>query len=92
MGEGLHYRLYGVTDQWRIRRSDIVARVYRLDTEVVPLKVRRHRLRCNKRMASRTVFDVVVPDFRIVVCWSGDDGEAPTLGVRFLQDGAPAIS
>lgn len=86
IGEDPHYKKYEVTDQWQLRRSDLVARVFQLDIEAVPPKVRRHRLRCIKRMTGRTVFEVVVPDFRIVVCWSGVDAEQPSSGARSLQE------
>ncbi|KAH6640318.1 hypothetical protein F5144DRAFT_559975 [Chaetomium tenue] len=78
--EAPHYKLYSVTDQWRRRRSDLAARVYQLDINAVYLKVRRHRLRCIKRIASRTVLEVGVPGFRIIVCRLGVDAGVSCLG------------
>ena len=86
MREESHYKAHAVMDRWRRRRFDLVARVYRLDTETVPLKVRRHRLRCINRLASRTILEVSVPNFRIVVYRSSVNSEAACLDVSSLQN------
>ncbi len=78
-----HFKAYGVMDQWRRPLSDLVARVYRLD---VPRKVRRYRLRCITRLASRAMLEVSVPNFRIIICWSGVKSEAACIGVPSLQN------
>lgn len=80
-----HCKVYGVMDRWRLERSDLEARVYQLDSDNVPLKVRRHRLRCMKRIASRTELEVSVPNFRILVCRNSVGSRAACVGVGAVQ-------
>jgi len=64
-----HYRTSRVYKGGELQHG-LEARVYLLDsvaTETVSPKERKHRLRCIKRLDSRTILRVDVPKFRIVV-------------------------
>ncbi|KAK3899538.1 hypothetical protein C8A05DRAFT_36848 [Staphylotrichum tortipilum] len=76
MKEEPHYKAHGVMDRSERPQADLVARVYWLGPEtLVPPKMRGHRLRCINRLASRTILEANVPDFRIIVCWVNVDAE-----------------
>ncbi len=92
MREEPHYKACGVMDRWQRPRSDLVARIYHLDPEAVPLKVLRYRLRCINRLAKRTMLEVSVPNFRIIVHRCGVNSGAACLGVPPLQNPSKSTS
>jgi hypothetical protein len=94
--EQAHSKVYQVAHVPTLQpglEGHLEAQVFLLDPETVPDKVRRHRLRCIKRRASRTVLEAKVSQFRIIVYETGDVPRE-TVGIRGSRDspGGPVSS